>query len=79
MDARPRGRVALLGEFLFSRGFERDPYHAPKMLREIYDRTPQPTPPAGWTVGEVGGKRDWGEHIETYREVRHPSRVTLAA
>jgi hypothetical protein len=69
----------LLGEFLFSRGFERDPYHALKMLREIADRTPQPTLPADWTVCEVGGKRDWGEHIETHRGVWHPSRVTLAA
>ena len=70
---------SLLGEFLFSRGFERDPYHVPKMLWEVGDRTPQPKLPAGWTVCEVGGERDWGERVETHREVWHPSRVTLAA
>jgi hypothetical protein len=41
----------------------------PKMLREVGDRTPQPKLPAGWTVCEVDGEQNWGERVETHREV----------
>ncbi len=60
-------------------GFERDPDHANKMLRALDGPPPDPTPPDGWTVREVGGEKEWGERVETHREVWRPSRVTLRA
>ena len=68
-----------LAAFLAERGFERDPFHALKMLRRLDDPLPQPTRPAGWTVREVGGREEWGRRIETHREVWRPSRVRLEA
>jgi GNAT superfamily N-acetyltransferase len=68
-----------LAAFLSDRGFDRDPDHALKMLKDLRDPPPDPTPPAGWTVREVGGEEEWPERVETHREVWHPSRSTLEA
>ena len=65
--------------FLIRRGFERDPFHALKMLRNLDGPIPQLTLRAGWTVREVGGEDDWERRVDAHREVWHPSRVTPEA
>jgi len=68
-----------LATFLSGHGFERDPEHALKMIQHLDGPPPIPTPPAGWTVREVGDEEEWAQRVETHREVWHPSRVTLEA
>ena len=68
-----------LAEFLVNLGFERDPFHAFKMLRTLDGPIPEPELGAGWSVREVGGEDEWGRRVEIHREVWHPSRVTLGA
>jgi GNAT superfamily N-acetyltransferase len=70
---------ARLLTFLSSHGFERDPDHALKMIQVLNDPPPLSIPPAGWTVRQVGDEGEWGERVETHREVWHPSRVTPEA
>ena len=70
-------RLAFL---LTGHGFERDPDHALKMIRDLQNGPPPIlNPPAGWTVREVGDKAEWDGRVETHREVWHPSRVNLEA
>ena len=70
-----RGLVDLLG----SLGFERDPFHALKMLRDLGSALPEAPSPAGWTVREVDGEGEWEERVEVHREVWPSSRMTLEA
>jgi ribosomal protein S18 acetylase RimI-like enzyme len=68
-----------LDALLAGLGFGRDPDHALKMARTLDEPLPEPTPPDGWAVREVGGEGEWEERVEVHREVWHPSRVTLDA
>ena len=60
---------ARLASFLSGRGFERDPDHALKMIQYLDDPPSIPTPPAGWTVREVGDEGDWAERVDLYEAV----------
>lgn len=68
-----------LAAFLTGLGFVKDPDYALIMYRDLDSPLPEPAPPDGWIVREVGGEGEWEERVETHRKVWHPSRVTLEA
>jgi ribosomal protein S18 acetylase RimI-like enzyme len=64
---------------LEARSYRREEFAYVYMRQELDRPLPDPAPPDGWTVRNVGGEDEWEERVNIHRKVWQPSLVTLEA